>query len=184
MARDAAATQEKLLAAARRHFALHGYERTTVRAVAEEAQVNVALISRYFGGKEELFAQAVAIDLRLPDLKGLQRGEIGIRLVEHFFRRWEGDQADDLLRVLIRTASTHPSAAAKMRHILNEQLLPLVIQISGEAGARSRAGLVATQILGLAFSRYVLELDEGYIDPTSSQVLLGQTIERYLFAKL
>ncbi|WP_033341567.1 TetR/AcrR family transcriptional regulator [Catenuloplanes japonicus] len=53
--RDAAATRQLLLDAARRRFARNGYAATTVREIADQAGVNVALISRYFVSKEGLF---------------------------------------------------------------------------------------------------------------------------------
>lgn len=53
--RDAAKTRQLLLAAARRRFAEDGYAATTVRDIADDAGVNVALISRYFTSKEGLF---------------------------------------------------------------------------------------------------------------------------------
>jgi AcrR family transcriptional regulator len=53
--RDAAGTQQSLLDAARRRFAADGYAATTVRDIADEAGVNVALINRYFTSKEGLF---------------------------------------------------------------------------------------------------------------------------------
>jgi len=53
--RDAASTRRLLLSAARRGFARNGYAATTVRDIADEAGVNVALINRYFTSKEGLF---------------------------------------------------------------------------------------------------------------------------------
>ena len=53
--RDAASTRRLLLNAARRRFARDGYATTTVRDIAADAGVNVALINRYFTSKEGLF---------------------------------------------------------------------------------------------------------------------------------
>jgi len=53
--RDAAGTRQLLLDAARRRFASDGYAAATVRDIADDAGVNVALISRYFTSKEGLF---------------------------------------------------------------------------------------------------------------------------------
>lgn len=53
--RDAASTRQLLLNAARRRFARDGYSTTTVRDIAADAGVNVALINRYFTSKEGLF---------------------------------------------------------------------------------------------------------------------------------
>ncbi|MGD9988428.1 TetR/AcrR family transcriptional regulator [Pseudonocardia sp.] len=58
--RDAAATRRALLAAARELFASVGYDATTVRAVADRAGVNQALLFRHFGNKEGLFAEAIS----------------------------------------------------------------------------------------------------------------------------
>ena len=66
--RNAAATRAALLSAARELFATEGYERTTVRAVADRAGVNQALLFRYFGNKEGLFTEAVT-ELALAPLR-------------------------------------------------------------------------------------------------------------------
>ncbi|MHA6795438.1 TetR family transcriptional regulator [Pseudonocardia bannensis] len=58
--RDSAATKRALLEAAQELFASVGYDATTVRAVAERAGVNQALLFRHFGNKEALFAEAVS----------------------------------------------------------------------------------------------------------------------------
>jgi AcrR family transcriptional regulator len=66
--RNAEATRRDLLRAARRRFTVLGYDRTTTREVAADAGVNVALISRYFGSKEGLFAEVIegSADLMEP----------------------------------------------------------------------------------------------------------------------
>ncbi|MFF5078549.1 TetR family transcriptional regulator [Actinoplanes sp. NPDC000266] len=53
--RDATRTRQLLLDVAKKLFARDGYSATTVRDIADEAGVNVALISRYFSSKEGLF---------------------------------------------------------------------------------------------------------------------------------
>ncbi|GGN33646.1 AcrR family transcriptional regulator [Actinoplanes campanulatus] len=53
--RDAAKTRRLLLDAAIQRFTRDGYAATTVRDIADDAGVNVALISRYFRSKEGLF---------------------------------------------------------------------------------------------------------------------------------
>lgn len=58
--RDAEKTRRLLLESARRRFAYDGYSATTVRDIATDAGVNVALINRYFGSKEGLFSACLA----------------------------------------------------------------------------------------------------------------------------
>jgi AcrR family transcriptional regulator len=55
------ATRTAVLHAAQRLFALHGYENTTVRAIADAAGVTERTFYRYFDGKEGLLAEE-AID--------------------------------------------------------------------------------------------------------------------------
>ncbi|MET7679906.1 helix-turn-helix domain-containing protein [Streptomyces sp. NPDC005423] len=64
--RDAAATRQALLDAAHGRFISLGYDRTTLRDVAADAGVNLALIKRYFGSKEGLFKAALAATPRFP----------------------------------------------------------------------------------------------------------------------
>lgn len=67
--RDASATRSALLQAAHGRFIRLGYERTTLRDVAADAGVNIALVKRYFGSKEGLFKAALAATPRFlgPD---------------------------------------------------------------------------------------------------------------------
>ncbi|GGM62925.1 TetR/AcrR family transcriptional regulator [Microbacterium saperdae] len=58
-ARNATATRQRLLDAARSRFARDGYGATTVRDIATDAGVNVALINRYFSSKEGLFEACI-----------------------------------------------------------------------------------------------------------------------------
>lgn len=181
MSRDAQATRERLVHAARQAFAERGFERTTVRKIAADAGVNPALINRYFGGKEQLFAEAVSIDIDFPDLSGVGRADLGRRLVEHFFQRWEGDPQDDHLRGLVRAAVTNDEAAARIRTILTDQVAAMVRRVAGPTRAHERACLIATQILGLAYVRYVLRLTDNDLPQATAIVMVGGTIQRYLF---
>ncbi|MEU4245600.1 TetR/AcrR family transcriptional regulator [Actinoplanes sp. NPDC026619] len=58
--RDAAATRDALLKAALTRFMRLGYDGTTLRDVAADVGVNLALIKRYFDSKEGLFKAALA----------------------------------------------------------------------------------------------------------------------------
>lgn len=176
-------TKARLVEAARHAFAEDGFERTTVRSIAARAAANPALINRYFGGKEGLFAAAVAVDLRLPDLTNLPKEAVGPRLVAHFLERWDAPE-DDVLRTLIRSAATTPEAALRMRAILVDQVGTMVEQLAGPERAADRAALVATQILGLAYVRYVLGGPAASLSPGALKAAVGATLTRYLFEPL
>lgn len=176
------ATKKSILNAARARFATDGYERATIRAIAADAGIDPAMVMRYYGNKEKLFAAAAEFDLRLPDLGTAPRDSIGNRLVEHFLERWE---SDDTLRALLRAAVSNEIAANRMRKIFATQLGPVIASLSDDqTTVATRAGLVASQALGLALCRYILCLPPVVAMSTAEVVAwLGPTFQRYLAGK-
>ena len=178
-ARDADSTKAAILTAARERFAVGGYERGTIRAIAAQAGIDPALVMRYFGNKEKLFLAAADFQLRLPDLSALPRERLGAALVAHFLDRWE---EDDTFVALLRAAITHEAAAKRVRTVLARQVAPMIASWSGDpTRAGLRAGLVASQILGMALCRYVLRLPPA-VAMTRAEVVawLGPTLQRYV----
>jgi AcrR family transcriptional regulator len=127
--RDAVKTRQTLLAAARRRFAEDGYAATTVRDIADDAGVNVALINRYFSSKEGLFEaclHAAGDDLRrtagdVPlervaemiarQVTGQPGGVVPSELV--LLLRSSGDEKADRIRIdMLRTSSERLAAVA------------------------------------------------------------------------
>ncbi len=177
--RDAEATRAAIVRAARERFAADGYERATIRLIAGDAGIDPALVMRYYGNKEGLFAAAAEFDLRIPDLAGLPRTRAGAAMVNHFFSRWE---SDDTLQALLRAAATNRAAAARMREVFAAQVAPAVAQLCADRRAAATcAALIASQLLGLALCRYILELPPVVamsLETLSSRV--GPIIQRYL----
>ena len=174
-------TRNRILEAARTTFAALGYEGATLRNIAAQANTNVALVIRYFGSKEDLFAVAVDFDLRLPPLHALDRDMLGELMVAHFLTIWEDNRSGRELVALLRAAASHVGAKSRMQQIFHDQLLS-VIETLGfpPEEARIRASLVASQMLGFALIRYVLEFESGSIDYKPVVSALGRTIQRYL----
>jgi len=175
------ATRAAILVAARERFASDGYERATIRAIAADAGIDPSMVMRYYGNKEKLFAAAAEFDLQLPDPARIPIADLGVTLARHFLNRWEGDES---LSALLRAAATNEAAATRMRELFGAQLLPAVIAAGPDpAEAPRRAGLVATQMLGLALCRFVLRLPPVVaMTPDEAAAWLGPTIQRYLTA--
>jgi AcrR family transcriptional regulator len=151
-------TRARILAAARARFGAQGFERTTIRAVASDSDIDPSMVMRYFGNKARLFDAAVAVDLRVPDLASVSPEELSALLVRHFVDRWESDPADDALLVLLRSAVTNEYAASRMHEVFATQVAPALASVLGPELAARRAGLVSAQLLGLALTRYLLRL--------------------------
>ena len=175
------ATRTAILNAARERFAADGYERATIRAIAADVGIDPAMVMRYYGSKERLFAAAAEFDLRLPDVTAMPRTEVGSRIVGHFLTRWEEDET---LMALLRAAVTNQAAIERMQAIFTEQITPAVTALCAEpAEAPIRAGLLATQMLGMALCRFVLKLPP-IVTMTRADVIawLAPTVQRYLTA--
>jgi len=151
-------TKAAILRATRKRLAAQGYDRTTIRAVAADADIDPSMVMRYFGNKAQLFDAALDIDLRLPDLTGVPAADLPRLMVRHFLDRWESDPGDDALLVLMRSAVTNEHAAAQMRAIFAQQVAPALAAALGPDLAKRRAGMVAAQLLGLGLTRYLLRL--------------------------
>ena len=179
-----ARTKAAILGAARQCFAREGYAGATIRLIAADAGVDPALVMRYFGNKETLFAAAAEFDLRLPSLAGLAPEEASRALLRHFLVRWE---EDDTLMALVRAASTNAGAVAQLQAVFVTQVLPVVAALSGMSAeqAATRAGLVASQVLGMALGRYILQLPPlAALGHDAIVDWLAPTLERYIFGEL
>ena len=178
-------TRAAILQAAQELFATQGYERTTVRDVAARAAIDPAMVMRYFGSKEGLFASATAFDLQLPDLTQVARHRIGATLVAHFLDVWEGSRSNGSLISLLRAAASSDDAANAVRMIFGGQVVPMLARVVPPADLHRRAGLVATQIMGLAVTRYILKVPPVVVmDRAEAVRLLGPTMQRYVVGKL
>jgi Bacterial regulatory proteins, tetR family. len=175
-------TRTAILDAARRRFANDGYERATIRAIAADAAIDPSMVMRYYGSKEGLFAAAADVDLLLPDISGAAREKTGEILVRHFIERWEGGLSDEVLLVLFRAAITNESATQRLRDVFGEQVArTMAAVIPDPAEVQIRAGLIATQILGVALCRYILRLPPvADLDIGTLVANISPTVQRYL----
>ncbi|MUL77757.1 TetR/AcrR family transcriptional regulator [Mycolicibacterium sp. CBMA 226] len=177
MRRSSEETKAVILAAARDRFAESGYQAATIRAIAADARIDPSMVMRYFGSKDQLFAAAAEFDLEFPDLSDVPRADLGAALVEAFLQRWT---RDDGLIVLMRSATTNEEAAERMRGIFAQQLLPAIAHLQPNDAGRC-AGLIGTQMLGMALCRFVLRIPP-VVAMTNEELVhwLGPTLQRYV----
>ncbi|MFC7428289.1 TetR family transcriptional regulator [Nocardia tengchongensis] len=175
------ATRAAILEAARRRFAEDGYRKATIRAIAADAGIDPSMVMRYYGNKDGLFDAALDVDLALPDLGAADPDSVGGLLAARFLELWEQPPTSDILLTLMRSALTDEAVAERTRRIFAQQLMPAVLRFGDPADAPHRAGLIASQILGLALCRYVLRLPP-VVALTQEQIVaeVGPTVQRYL----
>ena len=175
-------TRSAILSAARKRFAAEGFERTTIRAVAADAGIDASMVMRYYGSKDGLFSAATDVQLHLPDLAEVAREALGEALIRHWVELWESGDSSQVMIVLLRSAITNEDAARQLRTIFTAQVMRAVGRVVEDpAEAATRAGLVSSQMLGLALTRYILQLPP-VVEMDADTIIAGvaPTIQRYL----
>jgi len=159
--RDATKTRRLLLEAALQRFTRDGYAATTVRDIADDAGVNVALISRYFKSKECLFEACLTSSVdevkwttddsplsRTPESIARQiAGPCTEGLPHHLvlLLRSSGDESADRIRLdLLRSYGKRLAVAAGWPEDDESMLLRAQIVLAASAGIallRTKSGL-------------------------------------------
>lgn len=160
----AALTRAALLKAAKRQFAANGYAPTGLRDIAAAAGVNVALVNRYFGSKDELFRQAVSEQFSVAAFLGGERADLGFRLAATVLSKTEESSDLDPLLALLRSVTGEP-ATSLLRTSLDQQFVAPLAEWLGGPQAQTRAGLVVAHLMGLAMTRFVIQSPALTHDP-------------------
>jgi AcrR family transcriptional regulator len=153
--RDAEATQAAILEAAKIHFARSGYDGAYLRDIAADAGVDAALINRYFGGKDGLFAAALKHSIRPHAFQEWDRKsfahEIATMMAGHAHQDMERTHA---FQFLLR-AATSPATAPLVNAAVQERFMgPIRAWIGGE-NVEARARIFAAVFIGLLVERLV-----------------------------
>ena len=191
-------TRGAIVEAAKRVFAAKGYDGASLRAIAREAGVDPALVHHYFDGKASLFVAAMALpfDPRHVQEQTSSAGSvsasafassgtsIGAEIIVGFLTMWdqaEGSGSSFAACVAGMAAST--SVADAMREFVAERVWQNSPTNPGESAAltRQRRALVSSQLMGLAFTRYILRVPPvSTAAPRQIARWAGPTLDRYI----
>jgi AcrR family transcriptional regulator len=165
-------TEARILTAARRLFGEHGFDRTTIRAIATEAGSDPGLVMRYFGSKEKLFAQAAAIPADGP-IEGSPE-----QIAQQLTAALADKLADEPTAALaaLRAMFSHPEAAEEVRAAMTSQQRQVAAQLHGD-DALLRSGVIGALTLGLVISRHLVHLDGLDASPEELVAVVGPLIE-------
>jgi AcrR family transcriptional regulator len=152
--RDAEATRAAILEAAKAHFARQGYDRAALRDIAAEAGADVALIKRYFGGKEALFTEALKASFR-PDLfAGWDRRTFAGEIAAMMADAPADDSRTHGFQFLLR-AATSPTTAPLLNLAVQERFLAPIRDWLGGEDAPARARVLAAAFIGFLVERLI-----------------------------
>lgn len=155
------ATRAAILASARTAFARAGYDGVGVRDIAKGAGVTAMLVNRYFGSKEQLFAEVLAAIQATPsiltreNLASPTRGEDMARVLVGVTKA--GATPLDGFRIMFHSASSERAAAIGRRQIETHYQKVLTASLQGEHAAE-RAALVLSLVAGVQVMRQMMGL--------------------------
>ena len=148
-------SREAVLAAAKARFAAEGYEKTTLRAIADDAHVDPSMVLYLFGSKADLFRESLRLIIDPEALVAALTGgpdddpDIGTRMVRTYLRIWESPDTGPSMVAMLQSATSNSDAHEAFRGFMQNYVLTAVSGVlGGGEQARLRAMLAASQLGG------------------------------------
>lgn len=182
--RNAAATRDAILASARRAFAQSGYDGAGVREIAAGAGVTAMLVNRYFGSKEQLFAEVLAATAASPTILSKENLKKP-NLAEAFATALVDitNTADTPLEgflIMLHSASSKRAAEIGREQIEKGHQKTLTAALSGEL-APQRAALALSLVAGFQVMRQMIGLSAlSEADPKDLVKLLSPLFKQLI----
>ncbi len=178
-------TRATIIAAAEAEFAAKGFDRVSMRGIAKVAGVDPALVHHYFDSKDDVLLASldVPFDPRevVPSMTREGVDGLGLRIASRFVSIWDDKDAQPRLVAILRASLSSDVALDMLRTGLVRMILGPISEVIDTPDAVLRAQLVASQLLGLGMTRYVLRI-EPLASASSADVVarIGPALQRYI----
>ena len=181
-------TRETIIASARLIFSQSGYDRATIRAIAEHANVDPSLIIQYFESKQQLFQQTMTLPpLALSLLFVMQnvaQDEWGMHIATVLSQ--SGIQQEFVMQMtgVVRVAANDAHGAEMMR-MLHQQYFVSELRKGALTHPELRATMLASLVIGILYTGNIIGLS-GFTaaDEATRRRLLGHVIQSILTAPI
>ena len=157
-------TRAAILDVARRRFLEDGYHAVTLRSVAGEAGVDLALISYYFGSKKGLFGAALALGANPAELLAqvARDGDLSTfpeRVLRQVLAVWDDPVSGPPLVAMMKSAIADEGVGDLVREAVEREIVERIAGLVPGRYARRRAAAFTTVIAGLIAARHLLRLE-------------------------
>jgi AcrR family transcriptional regulator len=151
--RNASATREAILMAAKLHFSRDSYDQAGIRAIAADAGIDPAMICRYFGSKRGLFAE-VLDDIGEDPMKFFagERSSFGKRVAalmlepeKHF------PECHAFINLVTRSSGSDEARSTLKQHI-NKQFIRPFSDWLGDRDAEAKSWRILSILMGLTIT--------------------------------
>ncbi len=167
----------------------NGFDNTSIRAVAAAAGVDSALVHHYFGTKQQLFAAAIHMPIDpmevLVPLRETPVEELGLKLPSVLLPLWDSTLGTVLIATL-RSILTGPDVGLVRSFFRQVIVAEIAARVDNPTGTGIlRAEFVASQLVGVAMARYILELEPFASLPVQRIAeTIAPNLQRYLTGDL
>jgi AcrR family transcriptional regulator len=182
-------TRADILTAARDEFVERGYEATSVRSVARRAGVDPGTVRHWFPDKARLLTATLGlIDVEPATIvQQAANGPVeslGERLVEAVLGLWDHD-GGDTVRMIMPAVIADAELRAILPQFIGAAILGPVVRALDVPDAPLRTALMASQMVGLMLTRYLVPVEPlASLPPAEVAALAGPTLQRYLTGDL
>jgi AcrR family transcriptional regulator len=178
-------TRATILVAAQSEFADKGFDRVSMRGIAKVAGVDPSLMYHYFGSKDDVLLASldVPFDPRevIPALTRDGVAGLGDRIASRFLTIWDDPANQTRLVTVVRASMSSSAAQDLLTNGVARMILGPIREVIPTEEAALRTSFVASQLLGLAVTRYVLRLEPLASAPPEVVIAaIGPTLQRYL----
>lgn len=175
--RNAAATRDAILASARKAFAQSGYDGAGVREIAAGAGVTAMLVNRYFGSKEQLFAEVLAATAASPTIltpENLKSPALGHTIASVLMDITKADDTPlEGFLIMLHSASSKRASEIGRAQIESGHQKTMTAALGGEL-APQRAALILSLVAGVQVMRQMIGLSAlAEADPKDLVKILG-----------
>ena len=154
-------TRQVVLDAARARFAKDGYTGSTIRKIATDSGVDASLVMQFFGSKEELFREVMAITpsalSRIADAFDGPQDSLGERVTRAFLEVWDGEPKDsEPFIAMLRAAISNEQASAQLRDLIQSRVVHDLA--SRDPDMRVRVEIVSSMLIGVVVGRHIVHV--------------------------
>jgi AcrR family transcriptional regulator len=182
-------TRERIVTSARELFARNGIDKTSIRAVAAAAGVDPALVHHYFGTKTKLFAAAIRIPIDpmevIVPLRETPIEDIGYTLPSLLLPLWDSELGKGFIAELRSLLAGNDVSLIRtfLQEVITQEVGTRVDNPPGSGPIRIQ--FVASQLVGVAMARYILELEPfKSLRPLQIAETIAPNLQRYLTGEL
>ena len=181
-------TKAKIGKIASKQFSEIGYEKTTIRSVAEASGVDPKLVMHYFGNKEKLFASTMSLPheaaAALTLLGLVPKRQWGSRISDLVWLSKKA-KSNKVMVGIIRASASEEKAAEMLREFYTENLFNPMLSALKVDNQEIRSVMLSSLMVGYTFNNEILDLFEHLgVSDKNSKALFAKTVQTILTAEL